>query len=104
MGKTYDAAIPGSRLPYREEARRSEKREGARSEKTEKGEEARSEKKEKREEARSEKKREARSEKREARNEKREARSEKVTPIKRLREGLDSVDPVDGSTWSPIAA
>ena len=46
MGKTYDAAIPGSRLPYTEEARSKKKREARRSEK--------------REEARSEKKREAR--------------------------------------------
>ena len=71
-------------------------------------EEARSEKKEKREETRSEKKREER--KSEGREEARSGikqeearRSEKVAPIKRLRGGLDSVDPVDGSAWSKIA-
>ena len=39
MGKTYDAAIPGSRVPYTEEdARRREEREEARSERSEKSE------------------------------------------------------------------
>ena len=67
MGKTYDAAIPGSRLPYTdEEARRRE-----------------SEKREE-EEARSAKKREER----EARKEERRD----VMPIERLQGGPDSVD------------
>ena len=92
MGKTYDTAIPGSRLPYTEEAR-SEKRE-ARSEK----QEARRRRNEKKQGTRrSEEREEARSEK------KQEARSEKVATIKRLRGGLDSVDLIDGSAWSKIA-
>ena len=88
----------GARSEKEREARRSDKREGARSEKEREARRRRREKKRGARRRRNERKRGAR------RSEKREARSEKVTPIKWLWGGLDSVDPVDGSTWSQITA
>ena len=103
MGRTYGAAIPGLRLPCTkvEERARSEKR-SERGERSREERGARERSGEKREARRSEKREGAGSE-REREGGARRRKREDVTPTKRLREGPDLVDPVDGSGRGQIA-